>query len=117
MGELRKETASPGGRPRGAGRGIVAPAPPGPRPTAPGGAVGETQAQAEARGSLASRRTTPALPAPAAAARGTDQGMDGWTDGRTDRRAEDRREGRARRPRPAHPEAGLVPRSEVGVVS
>ena len=55
MGELRKETASPGGRPRGAGRGIVAPAPPGPRPTAPGGAVGETQAQAEARGSLASR--------------------------------------------------------------
>ena len=79
MGELRKETASPGGRPRGAGRGIVAPAPPGPRPTAPGGAVGETQAQAEARGSLASRRTTPAHPAPAA--RSTDQGVDGWTDG------------------------------------
>lgn len=104
VGELRKETASLGGRPGGgrAGR-IVAPAPPGPpAPTVPGGAVRETQAQAGARGSLASRRITrPPRPAPPPPRR--PRPGDGWTDGQDGQTETAGRGGCAGPPRPPKP--------------
>lgn len=123
VGELRKETASLGGRPSGGRAGHRGPGtsrPPHPRFRAE--RSGKPRPRREQGAAWrAGERPPPAPPRPAPAARSTDQGMDGLTDGqtdgRTDARAEDRREGRVRRPRPAHPEAGVVPRSEVGVVS
>lgn len=91
LGELRKETDSSGGRPSGGRAGHHGPGTSRSPPQGPGRSGRGNPGPGGSKGQPGEPENYPCppRPAPAAAARSTDQGMDGWTE----RPAEVRREG------------------------